>query len=82
MIEIKAKFYSVQEKLPEKSGRYLCITSGGNFRILSYSEKYHLFNASDSADIDTAYTWSIDCNYWADTDDFAELRQVKECGLR
>lgn len=78
MIEVKVRFYSVQEKLPEKSGYYVCITDDGNIRQFPYSAKFHLFNASDNADLDDAYTWSIECAYWANLEDFAELTQLKE----
>lgn len=77
MIEIKGKFYRIEEKLPEKSGDYICITSAGHLMKIPYSKKYNLFNATDDVDVDDAHYWGIDCNYWANLED-TELRQLKE----
>lgn len=75
MIEVKARFYRVEEKLPEKSGDYICVTSSGHFLKMSYSKKYNLFNATDDLDEDDARHWSIGCTYWADPEN-SELKQL------
>ena len=78
MIEIKVKFYSVEEKLPEKSGYYICVTNSGRIQLFQYSAKFHLFNVSDKNNLDKAHALRINCKYWANLEDFAELRQTNE----
>lgn len=43
-------FYKSEEKLPEKSGYYLCYTDSGAFHELHYSTVHKAFNAFDEQD--------------------------------
>ena len=42
-----AEWVSVKDRLPEKSGCYLAITTAGNRSVLDYSNKYKMFNCFD-----------------------------------
>lgn len=73
MKEIKIKFYSTKEKMPEKSGFYLCVMNKNMTMVLGYSKKYGLFNIFDHQTEEEAKEFAVDCMYWADCDDLAEL---------
>ena len=65
-MEITCKFYDVKEKLPEKSGYYLCFGGCNYWASLPYSVKHKAFNVYD-ADEDTKYALRPD--YWAELPD-------------
>lgn len=57
------KLFDTNEKLPEKSGFYLCVCHGV-WRILCYSAKYKLFNAHDEFDYKCALGYSLHVTHW------------------
>lgn len=81
MKEVTLKFYSVDEKLPKKSGKYLTIDIDDIFFSLfiwEYSKKHKKFNAGDE-EIKPKY--AIDkVKYWAEIPDLKKILK-KENGL-
>lgn len=75
MKEINIKFYSVDEKLPKKSGFYLVLTENNDstFRdatIVPYSTKHKMFNACD----ELIPLWNFtNVRYWAEIENIKEL---------
>ena len=69
MMEITVKFYDTKEKLPEKSGEYLCFGGGNYWANLWYSAKHKAFNVYDASE-DTKY--EIRPYYWAALPDMPE----------
>lgn len=56
---------STEDDLPEKSGDYLCRTYSGLTTVLSYSDKYGMFNCADFLSIEEARSVAIDVKCWA-----------------
>lgn len=56
---------------PRKSGKYLCFIQreySWDIEILEYSNKYKMFNCSDSFDEETANNLQIDVDQWCAVD--------------
>lgn len=73
MKEVTLKFYSVDEKLPKKSGKCLTIDDDLIFHlsILEYSKKHNKFNVGDE-EIQPKY--AIDkVKYWAAIESIKEI---------
>ena len=56
-------FISASDRLPEKSGMYLCITFSGCYFEVHYSAKHQAFNAYDWQEDVSKGSMSVD--YWA-----------------
>ena len=55
---------SVNDRLPDKSGNYLVLTTNGNHAVLSYSAKHRLFNAFDGLSKKWNKMHTIPVAYW------------------
>ena len=61
------KLYDVSEKLPEKSGEYLCyVASSDEWFITQYSAKHQIFNAFDHFPRALAKSREIPISKWAE----------------
>lgn len=78
MIEVKVRFHSVKEELPEKSGWYLCIAECGKPYCLEYSAKWQAFNASDTNTRREVQEFEIKCVFWAKLSDLDEVLKEAE----
>lgn len=54
----------VDERLPEKSGEYICLSRTAIRHVLDYSAKHKKFNACDSLSEQLADSYSINVMYW------------------
>lgn len=79
MKEVTLKFFSVEEKLPEKSGYYITVCINNNLEsmyILHYSIKHKKFNTYDHQ---KKPTFAIDgIAFWADISDINNIIRGKE----
>ena len=68
MKKIELTFCSTEEKLPEKSGDYITVSGEGNHLfVVSYSEKYKLFNEYDGTPAEKAGEYAFhDVKLWAE----------------
>ena len=75
MISVPLNFFKASERVPEKSGEYLCIIAPGGdidsaFRytsVLNYSVFFSAWNVQDTDTPDVAHTNKIsEVVYWAD----------------
>ena len=48
----RTTWISVEERLPEKSCEYLCVSRTGVIYLMQYSHRYKAFNATDDEDGD------------------------------
>ena len=48
----RAEWIRVEERLPEKSCEYLCVSRTGVIYLMQYSHRYKAFNATDDEDGD------------------------------
>lgn len=73
MKEVRLKFYSVDERLPEKSGKCLTINDDliPHLSILEYSKKHKKFNAGDE-EIKPKYAIN-DVKYWAEIESIKKI---------
>lgn len=55
---------SADERLPEKSGEYVCLTRIKTRLVLDYSAKHKKFNARDSLSEQLADSYSINVTHW------------------
>ena len=64
-MDIKLYFENTAERLPEKSGEYLCF-EGVDWIVLNYSAKHGLFNAHDDVPREHAERHAISVTWWAE----------------
>lgn len=64
MIQSTFRWRLTEEKLPEESGKYICIT-GAMIQELSYSSKHKMFNCQDTYSYEEAKRTSIYVYAWA-----------------
>lgn len=57
------EWISVEDRLPEESGRYLCYYRGSNL-ICPYSAIYKMFNACDDADEEWNKQYAMMITHW------------------
>lgn len=60
----KQEWISVDERLPEESGKYLCYSTSGVCGVLQYSFFHKRFNAYDESDKELVESCSIDVSHW------------------
>lgn len=60
----KQEWISVDERLPEESGKYLVVSNLGNILALYYSERHKLFNSFDSYSTEHAKVFAIAVTHW------------------
>ena len=72
-MDIVFNFHLVEDGLPEKSGEYYVITSGGFVDHMDYSKRHKMFNVFD---FDKTTETAIGVIAWADVPD--ELKAIKE----
>lgn len=68
-MEITIKLHDVRDKLPDKSGDYICVDHYGRWWQLHYSTRNRAFNSHDR---DEVATYALYPDYWA------ELPEIKE----
>lgn len=72
MKEVTLKFYSANEKLPEKSGEYLVLDYIDRVTTLNFSSKHQKFNVFDRYTKKQVEKLEIEVKFWA------ELPNLKE----
>lgn len=60
----KQEWISVDERLPQESGRYLVYSNSGNRLVLDYSAKHKLFNSFDSYSTEQAKGFAMEVTHW------------------
>lgn len=80
MKKVSLKFFSVEEKLPEKSGYYVTVVKGyeelGGLYILHYSTRHKKFNTYDHQEKPVYAINNI--IYWADVNNINNIIKGEE----
>lgn len=58
------EWISVDFKLPEESGEYLCYTDKGSLMVLPFSKVHKLFNSYDLCDDEDELKMCIQVTHW------------------
>lgn len=66
MKEVILKFYSTDEKLPEKSGEYLVLEQTDRITTLNFSSKHQKFNVFDRFTKKEVDKLKIEVKFWAE----------------
>ena len=56
-------FIKASDRLPEESGKYLCIALHGGYTTLPYSARHKAFNAGDDEETPRS---AFNVDYWAE----------------
>ena len=71
------KWIPTAERLPVKSGHYLCIPEGANYMAdIPFSELHHAFNVLDEYKRDDIQRLAIPVSHWAELPELPEELKV------